>query len=220
MQGPFVFRFFHGCGESVGRKEGTTMKKRSFSVLLACCMLLTLLPVAALATEGPTGSGGTVIELTQDNIRDYVSNGLTAGAYKLGGNATVESGSLRVTGTVTLDLNGYTLTFKDPVSFNDPTSGVTYYYNQQGNTRQETFPIGILVYGGYGQGATSYTLTLTDSNMDKTGTLDVQGANATGIYVGCNCTLDIAGGTITNSTTVKDRSYYATGVRQCSARSR
>ena len=193
MQGPFVFRFFHGCGESVGRKEGTTMKKRLFSVLLTCCMLLTLLPTAALATE-TTGSGETVTMLTQDNISTYVSSGLTDGSYQLSKNVTIKSGSLKVTGTVTLDLNGFTLTFEDPVK----PSNVLYYKDKDGNTGSENNPIGILVYSDV-NGNGSYTLTLTDSSKAKNGTLDVQGADATGIYVGRNCTLNIEGGTIINS---------------------
>ena len=102
------------------------------------------------------------------------------------------SGTLTVTRTVTLDLNGFTLTIPNPKSTN-----VQYYYNNAGNTTTEPNPIGILVYSGYNQGATSYTLTLKDSRGG--GELDVQGANATGIYVGRNCTLNIEGGTITNS---------------------
>lgn len=102
------------------------------------------------------------------------------------------SGTLTVTRTVTLDLNGFTLTIPNPKSAN-----VQYYYNNAGNTTTEPNPIGILVYSGYNQGATSYTLTLKDSRGG--GELDVQGANATGIYVGRNCTLNIEGGTITNS---------------------
>lgn len=70
MQGPFVFRFFHGCGESVGRKEGTTMKKRWFSVLLACCMLLTLLPVAAFAEDS---TAGTPIPVNEEPAAQSIS---------------------------------------------------------------------------------------------------------------------------------------------------
>ena len=58
--------------------------------------------------------GETVIELTQSNISNYMSSGLIGGSYQLGENVTIESGSLEVKGTVTLDLNGNTLLFKDP----------------------------------------------------------------------------------------------------------
>ena len=234
------------------------MKKRVFSILTALCLCLTLLPVAAFATEdsgaapaeepqqeqqekvkpkvnpeanpeqqpedqpeanpaeeekkaqeGPapqpaqsegepmalSGEGETVIKLTQSNISDYVSRGLTDGSYQLGENVTITSGTLKVAGTVTLDLNGYTLTIKNPPSAN------VQYYNNKGNSTTEPNPIGILVYSDV-DGRGSYTLTLKDGSEAKTGTLNVEGEgakDAIGIYVGHNCTLNIKGGTITNS---------------------
>ncbi|HBK26026.1 MAG TPA: hypothetical protein DDY90_04725, partial [Clostridiales bacterium] len=138
--------------------------------------------------------GETVIQLTQSNISNYMSSGLTDGSYQLGENVTVESGSLEVKGTATLDLNGFTLTIREP------QAQQVYYYDNQGKQQAEPSPIGILVYGGYMVEAVSQTLTLTDSKGG--GKLDVQGADAIGIYVGRGCTLNIEGGTITNSGSV------------------
>ena len=129
---------------------------------------------------------------TEDQLLSAVKNNAVQ-VVKLAENITIgASEPLNIARTVTLDLNGFTLTIPNPKSAN-----VQYYYNNAGNTTTEPNPIGILVYSGYNQGATSYTLTLKDSRGG--GELDVQGANATGIYVGRNCTLNIEGGTITNS---------------------
>lgn len=129
---------------------------------------------------------------TEDQLLSAVKNNAVQ-VVKLAENITIgASEPLNIARTVTLDLNGFTLTIPNPKSAN-----VQYYYNNAGNKTTEPNPIGILVYSGYNQGATSYTLTLKDSRGG--GELDVQGANATGIYVGRNCTLNIEGGTITNS---------------------
>lgn len=129
---------------------------------------------------------------TEDQLLSAVKNNAVQ-VVKLAENITIgASEPLNIARTVTLDLNGFTLTIPNPKSAN-----VQYYYNNAGNTTTEPNPIGILVYSGYNQGATSYTLTLKDSRGG--GELDVQGANATGIYVGRNCTLNIESGTITNS---------------------
>lgn len=129
---------------------------------------------------------------TEDQLLSAVKNNAVQ-VVKLAENITIgASEPLNIARTVTLDLNGFTLTIPNPKSAN-----VQYYYNNAGNTTTEPNPIGILVYSGYNQGATSYTLTLKDSRGG--GELVVQGANATGIYVGRNCTLNIESGTITNS---------------------
>lgn len=132
---------------------------------------------------------------TEDQLLSAVKNNAVQ-VVKLAENITIgASEPLKVAKTVTLDLNGYTLTIKDPSSLNVP------YYNRDGGTQHDPSPIGILVYSNV-DGAESYTLTLKDGSEAKTGTLNVEGEgakDATGIYVGHNCTLNIEGGTITNS---------------------
>jgi len=49
--------------------------------------------------------------LTNDNIGSYMTSGLTGGAYYLDENVTI-SQSLKVTGDVTLDLNGHVLKYE------------------------------------------------------------------------------------------------------------
>ena len=104
------------------------MKKRILSILLMCCMVLTLLPVQALAEDAAytvgedtsvsaralAGTAGT--KLKADNITTYVANGLGGGVYTLAEDVTI-SGTLRVTGTVTLDLNDHVLTITGKDSF-------------------------------------------------------------------------------------------------------
>ena len=219
------------------------MKRKILSILLALCLALTLLPVAAFAegseeelpvctcetacaveslnadcpvcgAEGasaencakyvkpaddvPTqsesepvvlnGEDETVIELTQSNISNYMSSGLTDGSYKLGENVTVETGSLEVKGTVTLDLNGFTLKFTNPNQI-----PITIY--GRNNSYTKNYPIGIYVKSQAGQ---SCQLTLADSSKAATGRLEMTGVNDNAIFV-TDGELTMTGGTITNS---------------------
>lgn len=253
------------------------MKRKILSILLALCLALTLLPVAAFATEDggaapaepqqeqpaanpevdpeepeqpeqpeqPEGqpeqqpeakpaedeekeaqeqpapqpvqsawepvvlSGedeSNITEVDQTYVDTYGFTTLLGGnTYRLTGPVTIGSGYLKVLeshagSTAILDLNGYTLTIKNPPSADLP------YYNRSsgsggvGNLPKDTSPAGIIVFSKVDFASLQYQLTLTDSSTDKTGVLDVQGANAVGIYVGRNCILNIEGGTITNST--------------------
>lgn len=150
-------------------------------------------PPPAQSAEEPVvlnSEGETVIKLTQSNISNYMSSGLTDGSYQLGENVTVESGSLEVKGTVTLDLNGHTLLFKDPE---------LYYPPKQGQVNA-----GIRVYNSdSSESAAKYALTLCDTSTAKTGTLDVWGESMAesgeGLFVGQNGELTMTGGTITDS---------------------
>lgn len=77
------------------------MKKRLLSSLLSLAMVLTLLPVSALAAEGET----TVALITEDTTE------LTSGEYSLENDVTLKNTLTVPAGTtVTLDLNGHTLT--------------------------------------------------------------------------------------------------------------
>lgn len=100
------------------------MKKRILSILLMCCMVLTLLPVTALAEDSAytvgedtgvsaralAGTAGT--KLKADNIAIYIANGLGGGVYTLAEDVTI-SGTLRVTGEATVDLNGHVLRYAE-----------------------------------------------------------------------------------------------------------
>ena len=143
------------------------MKKRILSILLMCCMVLTLLPVTALAEDSAytvgedtsvsaralAGTAGT--KLKADNIDAYVANGLGSGVYTLAEDVTI-SGTLRVTGEATVDLNGYVLRYAeaaDPDSIFRVTSGSTLTLTDsrpEAEHEDKTLPAGGLITGGRG----------------------------------------------------------------------
>ena len=143
------------------------MKKRILSILLMCCMVLTLLPVQALAEDSAytvgedtgvsaralAGTAGT--ELKADNIATYITNGLGGGVYTLAEDVTI-SGTLRVTGEATVDLNGHVLRFDeaaDPNSIFRVTSGSTLTLRDSRPAAEHTdttLPAGGLITGGKG----------------------------------------------------------------------
>lgn len=143
------------------------MKKRILSILLMCCMVLTLLPVQALAEDSAytvgedtgvsaralAGTAGT--KLKADNIDAYVANGLGSGVYTLAEDVTI-SGTLRVTGEATVDLNGYVLRYDeaaDPGSIFRVEAGktLTLRDNRPAATHEDAnLPAGGLITGGTG----------------------------------------------------------------------
>lgn len=143
------------------------MKKRILSILLMCCMVLTLLPVTALAEDSAytvgedTGVSARALartagtKLKADNIATYIANGLGSGVYTLAEDVTI-SGTLRVTGEATVDLNGYVLRYAeeaDPDSIFRVTSGSTLTLDDSDPAAAHTdaaLPAGGLITGGKG----------------------------------------------------------------------
>lgn len=143
------------------------MKKRILSILLMCCMVLTLLPVQALAEDSAytvgedtsvsaralAGTAGT--KLKADNIDAYVANGLGSGVYTLAEDVTI-SGTLRVTGEATVDLNGHILRYAEeaePDSIFRVTGGSTLTLTDSRPAAEHTdttLPAGGLITGGKG----------------------------------------------------------------------
>jgi len=144
------------------------MKKRILSILLMCCMVLTLLPVTALAEDSAytvgedtsvsaralAGTAGT--KLKADNIDAYVASGLGSGVYTLAEDVTI-SGTLRVTGEATVDLNGHVLRYDEaaetPDSIFRVTSGSTLTLTDSAPTASHSdasLPAGGLITGGKG----------------------------------------------------------------------
>lgn len=143
------------------------MKKRILSILLMCCMVLTLLPVQALAEDSAytvgedtrvsaralAGTAGT--KLKADNIATYIANGLGSGVYTLAEDVTI-SGTLRVTGEATVDLNGYVLRYAEeaePDSIFRVTGGktLTMTDSRPAATHEDAkLPAGGLITGGKG----------------------------------------------------------------------
>lgn len=143
------------------------MKKRILSILLMCCMVLTLLPVQALAEDSAytvgedTGVSARALartagtKLKADNIATYIANGLGSGVYTLAEDVTI-SGTLRVTGEATVDLNGYVLRYDeaaDPDSIFRVTGGKTLTMTDSRPAAAHTdaaLPAGGLITGGKG----------------------------------------------------------------------
>lgn len=190
------------------------MKKRILSILLMCCMVLTLLPVQALAEDSAytvgedTGVSARALartagtKLKADNIDAYVANGLGSGVYTLAEDVTI-SGTLRVTGEATVDLNGHILRFDQsaqPDSIFRVTSGSTLTLDDSDPAAAHTdaaLPAGGLITGGegyrrdYGAGQ-SYSYY------------------GGGVYVEAGASFELAGGTI-YACGVRDGAEYAYG---------
>lgn len=159
------------------------MKKRLLSFLLTGSLLLMLLPTAALAEDTAALSGGE-ISLTNETISTYVNKDLGDGTYVLSDDITVGSGSLKFSGTASLDLSGHKLTFNAPAE-------TQVRANTTSSTAQYRLNAGIVVYGD---------MTLTDSSSDNSGVLDVRGEKNVGVLVTPDAKFTMTGGTITNST--------------------
>ena len=175
------------------------MKKRILSILLMCCMVLTLLPVTALAEDSAytvgedtsvsaralAGTAGT--KLKADNIDAYVANGLGSGVYTLAEDVTI-SGTLRVTGEATVDLNGHILRYAetaDPDSiFRVEAGKLTLTDSRPAATHEDAkLPAGGLITGGKG--------FKYDNGAGQS--YNYYGG---GVYVEAGASFELAGGTI------------------------
>lgn len=176
------------------------MKKRILSILLMCCMVLTLLPVQALAEDSAytvgedtsvsaralAGTAGT--KLKADNIDTYLANGLGDGVYTLAEDVTI-SGTLRVTGEATVDLNGHILRYAEeaePDSIFRVTSGSTLTLTDSAPTATHSdasLPAGGLITGGKGYAQ--------DNGAGQSYTY-----YGGGVYVEAGASFVLAGGTI------------------------
>ena len=178
------------------------MKKRILGVLLALCMVLTLLPVQALAEDSAytvgedTGVSARALartagtKLKADNIATYIANGLGGGVYTLAEDVTI-SGTLRVTGEATVDLNGHILRYDeaaDPDSIFRVAGGKTLTLTDSRPAAEHTdttLPAGGLIAGGkgyrYDGGGSGYHIYYYYGG---------------GVYVEAGASFVLAGGTI------------------------
>ncbi len=159
------------------------MKKR-ITIILVLCLVLCLSAVSAIAVSAQSYTDVA----TEEELFTAVRDG--GGYVRMTDNITVERGSLIINYTTELDLNGHTLTFRNPGMV------PVVRYNNSGKEVMSTFPVGIAVNANF---------TLSDES--KKGKIDVWGDNSTGIYVGPTGDLSMWGGTITNSSvTIPDGS--------------
>ncbi len=156
------------------------MLKRVVSTLLAICMVLTTLPVAALALD-PSG----VAEITA------AGGDLASGSYRLNGNVTLERRLIIRTGVnATIDLNGYTLAYS--------SSGFPANYPDADKTIEA-----IRVEAGA-------SLTITDTSVRQSGTISFvytgasQGTTRAVNTITNKGTLMVNGGRIENLTSIGD----------------
>ena len=181
------------------------MRKRIISTLMALCMALTLLPVQVLAANYTVGedagvsaralAGTAGTELKADNIDAYVANGLGGGVYTLAEDVTI-SGTLKVTGEATVDLNGHVLRYAEAANpdsiFRVEAGRLTLPDScPEAEHGDENLPAGGLITGGkgyrYDGGGGSYHIYYYYGG---------------GVYVEAGASFMLAGGTI-----------YACGVR-------
>lgn len=178
------------------------MKKRILSILLMCCMVLTLLPVQALAEDSAytvgedTGVSARALartagtKLKADNIATYVANGLGSGVYTLAEDVTI-SGTLTVTGEATVDLNGYVLRYAEeaePGSIFRVTSDCTLTLTDSRPAAEHTdttLPAGGLITGGRGY-----------RHDGGSGGYHIYYYYGSGVYVEAGASFMLAGGTI------------------------
>ena len=107
----------------------------------------------SVSARALAGTAGT--KLKADNIDAYVANGLGSGVYTLAEDVTI-SGTLRVTGEATVDLNGHILRYAetaDPDSIFRVEAGKTLTLRDsrpEAEHGDETLPAGGLITGGKG----------------------------------------------------------------------
>ena len=158
------------------------MKKRILSILLTLCMVLTLLPVTALAEDN------TVTELNKNNISNYVTSGLGNGTYKLTEDVTI-TGTLNITGDTTVDLNGHVLRYAEtaetPGSIFRVKAGKLTLRDSRPEAEHEDakLPAGGLITGGKGY-------------RHDHGAGQAYVYYGGGVYVETGASFELAGGTI------------------------
>ena len=163
------------------------MKKRILSILLTLCMVLTLLPVTALAEDT------NVTKLTS------ISGDLGSGVYQLDADITITS-TLNITGDTTVDLNGHVLRYDeaaDPDSIFHVKAGKLTLRDSRPEAEHEDakLPAGGLITGGRGY-----------RHDGGGGGYHIYYYYGGGVYVEASASFELAGGTI-----------YACGVRSDAA---
>lgn len=193
------------------------MKKKLLSTLLTLCLILVMAPVTALAADAEV--------TTEDELKAAVANG---GSIMLGNDIALTSRVEITSGTVTIDLNGHTislaegysskgncmimvsdgasLTLNDSVgtgkvtnTSNEKEYGAVCVWGSNNDSSPTTLVVNGGTYEGYYYGVVGNgTAHNTDITING-GTMN--GVNGTGIYHPQDGTLTITKGTITGANT-------------------
>ena len=174
-----------------------TNARKYISLLLALCMVLSMLPATALAADGNcTGehSGWTVLTSTSGTQTGgkYYLNG---GNYYLKSDVTA-SGEIHTTGDVTLCLNGHTLTLPGNSLCIDSGSFTLCDCNGSGTiTGGSSEGSAVIVYGG------TFTMNGGTITGNAGGGVQVASANGTASFI-------MNGGSITGNTCTNEGGIY------------
>ena len=168
------------------------MKKRLFSIVLSLCMVLALMPQMVFAEEG-----------TATELQNMLNGG---GTVKLEKNYAIDT-TLEVNGTVTLDLNGYTISMIDIHSMIRVGSGGNLTLHDSRPTATHTdvsLPAGGVITredrlegggGGVSVEEGSFTMnggTIYNCSANTAGGVSVDGGSFTmngGVIYGCSAKL-------------------------------
>ena len=162
------------------------MKKRILSIVLAICLVLSCVPITVFAAnedatelQNKLNSGGTVT-LTKDYTIDT---------------------TLKVTNTVTLDLNGHVIkmTGSDRVITFAGGNLTLQDSNKTATHKDSTLPAGGVITGGnQGQGGGVYINNNSTFTMNGGTIANCSAEYGGGVYISSNSTFTMNGGTIAN----------------------
>lgn len=169
-----------------------TNARKYISLLLALCMVMSLLPAAALAADGNCTGNHSGWKALSGSI-----SSLSGNCY-LTGNVTA-SGEIRISGNVTLCLNGHTLTLSGTTLFVDSGSFTLCDCNGSGKITGGGSLPGVIVNGGSfimnggtitGNGGG----VIVGANPSSSASFTMNGGSITGNTVNTNVTTTYGGG--------------------------
>ena len=179
------------------------MKKRLLSIALMLCMVLTLLPTAALAAQILTANNF-------DELRSAIASASDGDTIAIGSDFYTTS-SVVISKNVTLDLEGHTLTYAPPsgsICFRFTTGGVITD-SVGGGTLVGAVDSSLLVHNVGGTleiaGGSLRTTGSQGRTVQNDGTLNITGgeiSSTSGYAVLNNGTVDISGGLVETETGV------------------
>lgn len=172
-----------------------TNARKYISLLLALCIVMSLLPAAALAAGADDDHG----EHSDWTALTNLGGTLTGGSYYLTGNLNASSGQISVTGTVNLCLNGHTLNLNEKSLCVDSGSFTLCDCKGSGKITGGKYLPGVIVYGG------TFTMNggtitgngggvIVGANPSSSASFTMNGGSITGNTVNTNVTTTYGGG--------------------------